>query len=262
MYELTISLDREQLDPETFAKAILAFIDLLKATDRNIARGKPQVRWQIARLSYASPALVGITGRTIRNAAADAVPVVGRAVLNSLRELEKGSRPAALSDTGLEKARTLAALASAKRPVRIVVSEIPESIREASESVYVSAQTAATVEKYIGAAYESYGVVQGRLEVLSSRQGIACVVHDSVTEKAVKCSVPDELKRVVIASFDEFVLARGRIQRDSSGFPRTMSLEGIEVLQAAPQLPQSLAGIAPGYTGNDDPVAYLRMRWE
>jgi len=61
---------------------------------------------------------------------------------------------------------------------------------------------------------ESIGVITGRLESLSSRQGLRAVIYDHVFDKAVRFTLDESLKEKVRDMWDKPVEAVGVVRRD------------------------------------------------
>jgi hypothetical protein len=73
--------------------------------------------------------------------------------------------------------------------------------------------------------FYAYGAVQGRLHTLSSRKGLRFVLYD-VFGNAIRCYVPeagDTMRERVRKAWDGFVVVEGKVHRDASGKPVSIS---------------------------------------
>jgi hypothetical protein len=258
-YEVSISLSGTNLDAKTFLDAAQSFLRLLGLVDETISQ-KRSIRWRLSRLHFGSPATIGVMGEPRRRASQDAPQIIGGAVLAGLEMLENGDRPITFPDEALEAAKSLSSLRE-RRGIDWV--SLSEQNGAAPKTLTISARTAATVVEYIGPRFESFGSVEGRLEVISARGGVSCNVYEPVFGKAVKCEVPEHLKSVVLAAFEKKVVASGRLGRDSSGQPRRLVLESIDVPDQTTETPiSSILGLAPDFTDGEDTAEWLKKRWQ
>jgi hypothetical protein len=173
--------------------------------------------------------------------------------------LERGERPTVFPDEALEAAKKLAELRGRRGVDRLSVAELNGT---APRTLAVSTRTAASVDDFIGPRFESYGAIEGQLEVISAHGGLSCNVYEPVFGKPVRCHVPEHLKAKVLAAFEKRVIASGTLRRDASGNPRTLALEDLEIAAPSPEPPQSLAGIAPDFTDGADTADWLKKRWQ
>jgi hypothetical protein len=261
--ELKIILQGDRLEMQAFLDAVGHFASILTGVDKTASGGPRTLRWRLRTLRYQSPAVIGAVAEPIRTDAPDLSRLVGRAVVTGVRSLaerERRPRPQYFSDDTLEAAKALAELAG-KHGVESV-SIVEENESPTVSPVLITMQVAASVEDLIGIKSEGLGAVEGKLEVVSSRNGLHCNVYDRVTGIAVKCTFSDDLKRKVLDAFEQWVIAHGTVKRDASGKPRQLVLRDLEPIPSAADLPQSILGLDSNYTEGMSPEEWIRKRWE
>jgi len=257
MFEFSISLSGEHIDAKAFLDAVENAVNLLRGVE-----GGNAIRWHLATLRYSSPATIGFVGEPKRRDSPYRPENVGRTVMAGLESLERSKTPKGFSEEALVSAKKIAALKGHGGISNVVLAA--RNGDAAMTTVPITARTAATVDDMIGTKYESLGSIEGRLEVVSAHGGILhCNVYERLLMKAVRCDVPQHLRRDVLDLFDRDVIASGIVSRDGNGIPRHIALESIQALKALPEPPpQSLAGIAPDYSEGADSVDYIKKRWQ
>lgn len=259
MYELRITLDGDRIEMKAFLDAVSTFVHLLRTVDETVSRSR-SVRWRLATLRYSSPAVVGCVGEPRSLNTPDQAPLVGRAVLSGLGQLERRVRPTAFSDEALDLAKHLADLKDRGGIQRVSIAE-PHADQPAT--LTLTREIAAAVDDLIGAKYESLGSIIGRLELVSSHGGmLRCNIYEDASGKPVRCDFPETLKKAVLDAFDQRVHAAGTIKRDASGQPRHITLDSLEVLPTGAPRSASITGLAPDFTDGLDSADWLDNRWE
>ena len=107
----------------------------------------------------------------------------------------------------------------------------------------------------------SIGAVEGRLELVSIHRPYRRFnVYHSITDKAVKCTLPAELERMIIDSLGKRVAVTGNIAYNTLGEPLNVEVSKIRVLLEREALPSidDVLGIAPDFTGDLSTEDYLR----
>jgi DNA-directed RNA polymerase subunit F len=229
------------LEPKTDRVALSSFrtaIDqltiLLNEVASEISEPKPRhVSWCIAELSLDSPAKISV--ESIEEETEAIAVHTASVVIEGFIKLQKERvRPKYFNDNALESAQRMARL-TADNLARInVYSDIPD------HQVYLSEQIAvniADILEYL----DYYGSVEGRLELISGREGqpLYFRVQDRVNNVGVRCIIPDELLENALDAFRKRVIVYGIIKSDSSGIPRNIRVESIEIVPGEESLPQA-----------------------
>lgn len=261
MFKLSISLVGEDLTLRVFSDAVSTFLDLLHEVDRTVSH-RPEVTWRVAELRYDSPATVSVIGIP-KTKAVDPTPIIGRAILAGFERLETGEgRPIHFSDEALDAAKRLGGLRGRGGVRRISLAGgdplHPDAERKALE---ITQRVAAAVDDLIGEKFESIGSVEGRLETISAHGTLSLTVYESLTGRAVKCDLAQNLKPQALAAFEKRVLVRGTVIRDSSGRARRIRAERLEVFPDEKSMPESVIGIDKDFTEGMDTAEFLDKRW-
>lgn len=233
---ITIVLEpKTELIPLTsFRTAIEQLIILLNEVAGEISEPKPRhISWGIAELSLGSPAKI-----SVENTQEDTENLADRTasiVIEGFSKLQKERiRPQYFNDNALESAQRLARLTADNLAKVNVYANIPD------HQVYLSEQIAVNITgilEYL----DYYGSVEGRLELISGREGqpLYFRVQDRVNNVRVRCLIPDNLLDDALNAFRERVLVSGIIKSDSGGIPRSIYVESIEVIPGEESLPQA-----------------------
>jgi hypothetical protein len=156
------------------------------------------------------------------------------------------------------------------KPIEVVVGDVirvKESVTVAvseaigvSDVVGVTERVAASVNEIISPRYATPGAVEGALQAISSRGLLHFVIYDSIFGARVRCDIPSALKARALNAFDERVLVTGMVARDSEGHPRHIKVVSIEPIRTE-ELPQSIRGVDPDFTGDLTTDEYLKRGW-
>ncbi|MGQ0766374.1 MAG: hypothetical protein ACT4OZ_11995 [Gemmatimonadota bacterium] len=266
MYRLSLRIDGN-ISIEAFRDALASFLHLLREVEASVA-GERAVRWTLENLHHGSPATMTWKGearqpkRTKKVVVKpDYAPIIGRALLSGVRRLEHGEgRPADFNDEALDATMTLARVT--KRPGISALSIIGDNGREQPQelvSLDVTERTAEAVKEIIAPRYTAPGAIDGMLQAINSRGGLYFVVYDAIFGSRVRCDIPDTLKAKALAAFDNRVLVSGMVSRDAEGHPRHIRVQDIEKIST--DLPQSIRGLDPDFTGNVSSAEYLKRGW-
>ena len=266
MYKLSLRIDGD-ISIESFREAIVNFIKLLHEVDETVSGGDRSVRWKLADLRRGSAAILTWVGeprppRTKKERVRDLAPIVGEEVIAGMEKLERGEgRPVVFSDDALDATKRLAHLRTRRGITGLAIAGENADGKKRLRILDVTERVAATVNDLIGPKYIATGSVEGMLQVINSHGTLYFSVYDSIWGGRVRCDIPEGLKAKAISAFDKRVLVRGIVSTDAAGHPRHVKAEDIEELPSREQLPQSLRGIAPDYTGELGVGEYLKKRW-
>jgi hypothetical protein len=268
MYRLSLRIDGE-ITIEAFNEAVANFLRLLHEVERSVV-GERMVRWTLEEMRRSSPALLTFLGtprpkRRKRNEPArptpDYAPAVGAALLSGVGKLDRGEgRPEAFTDDALDASLGLSRV-QMRRGIR-TLSVIGENGHpgKRADVLDVTERVAAAVKDIIGPKYTAPGTVEGVLQAIYSRGMLYFVIYDSIYGGRVRCDIPDKLKTQALSAFDESVLVSGMVSRDSEGHPRYIKASNIEKI-GTEELPQSIRGLDPDFTGTLTSAEYLKQRW-
>lgn len=267
MYRLSLKIDGD-ITIEAFKEAIASFLSLLREVEQSVA-GERAVRWTLEDIRRTSPALMTWKGtprpigrkRTATRPSRDYAPLIGTTLLSGVRKLERGEgRPELFTDDALDASANLARVKMRRGITALsLIGEDGEKDKGPSVSD-VTERVAASVKEIIGPKYSAPGAVEGRLQAINSHGLLYFVIYDAIFGSRVRCDIPPRLKPEALTAFDERVLVTGTVARDADGRPRHITAEKIEVLSSA-NLPQSIRGIDPDFTGDMESSQYAKRWW-
>lgn len=231
--------------------AILHEVELEMSKDR-----RSRLSWDVAELGLGS-ATVGLEPASEEHS--ELAGRVTKTLIGGLRQLsDERVRPGFFNDAALERARRLSRLASDRLDRINLFSNVPE------QQLYLTGAIAVNVQQILEH-LESIGSVEGRLELLSGREGARpyFAVRDAVSRASVRCYFPEDLLQQALQAFRKRVVVRGLIVSDSSGRPKRIHVQGMEIvpgMEALPQ-PQDVRGIMKGQTGGLPSEHYVEERF-
>jgi hypothetical protein len=153
---------------------------------------------------------------------------------NGIRLLASGNLDEArLSDAALRHLRTLSELT--ERPDRVPVT-VRVWVRR--KPVELKSDIGRLIREDQGAAYNDYGSIEGRLDMIADRDGNLLVqVRDAFFRQVVKCHLREELLTEAFAKFRKRVEVSGVIHYRSNGTPISIEAERIDCLPEDDELP-------------------------
>lgn len=254
-----------RLTIEQFRDAVTSFISVLHNVDEGLT-GRRSVRWRLSGLHHGSPATMTCIAEGIRrrkDQGPDMSPVVWGGVIEGVRRLDLGKteRPPGFNDDALEAIRRLALLRSRKDVTSIAITGENTDQTKPSTRLSVTQRVAAAVDDLIAPKSSAPGSVDGRLQGINSHGRWTFTVYESIWGGRVVCDLPDGLRPRAFSLFDQRVLVTGIVARDASGRPRHVRAEKIEAMGASADLPQSLLGLDPDFTGSMPTEEYVKKRW-
>jgi hypothetical protein len=267
MYRLSLRIDGD-ITIEAFREALAGFLHLLREVEQSVA-GERTVRWTLEGLHHGSPATMIWKGearpakqtKKVVVIKPDYAPIVGRALLSGVRRLEHGEgRPADFNDEALDATLALARVTKRQGISALsITGENSGAQPEAPVTLDVTERTAAAVEEIIAPRYTAPGAIEGVLQAITSRGGLYFVIYDSIFSSRVRCDIPAILKTKALDAFDHRVLVSGMVSRDAEGHPRHIKAQNIDPFPD--DLPQSIRGLDPDFTGTLSSAEYLKRGW-
>jgi hypothetical protein len=187
--------------------AIRQFHALVRALSQDVAQGV-EVKWSIDDLSG------GSTVTTLRGIAREeerqpAVERIVRAYEDTGTSLERG----------LDIPYSYRVIRAARAIAGLLDGRIDEILFETDETeAVISSVTHAPSGKSAEAAIYSYGAIEGRVQMLSSRTGLKFTLYD-VFGRGIPCHLQEGDEDMMRDAWDKWVVVEGRIRRDPEGRP-------------------------------------------
>jgi len=244
----TISLD-------SFLTVINNSFGILKDLDSAISlQPKGSLDWIIADI------YIGSLGVEIQSKPRDPLRDYGKTVTERYLDgidiiNEEGITPPYFSDNSL---RLLQKVAKALGRNGAKALEVVDPDR--GKSTVFDAQIETTANQLRGSRYKSLGSVEGTLEMISIHREPRFNVYHAISLRAVKCSLPENLRGMVVSALGRRVIASGLISYNAKDEPIIVKLEELKVIPIEDELPtiDEFIGSAPDLTGDMSTGEYIR----
>jgi hypothetical protein len=229
---LTLALEGDAIPLEKFKQAVTSFLNLIESVSHEASGEGQKIKWNVSVKS--GSALVKVTPQYSRETS-EAVKNVFAAIPNGISELGHGiSRPPRFfNDSAIKAMGRLAEVheldGNGLTAVRISGNRTRKTITH---------KIAVTVKQIIGASYESFGSIEGKLQALWDRGGFKFSVFDALFDRRVDCYVKDDLIEKAIGGFRKRVRVSGTVQYNKSGLPISISATDVFPFEPNHKLPR------------------------
>ena len=218
---LAITIDGDGIELHALAQAVSNFADLLTSIGTELDPDSVLPSWEIAALSYASPARVLARARPTEGHIENRIAETCVAGMQALGE--RPERPEGFSDEALMKTKGLAELTG--NGIRSIGVEDPANPGGASLVTLLTAENAAAVLAPARSAegkapgYENYGSVSGPAEAFNLHTVPFFTVWDMITGQPVRCFFGEDDREEIagIVAMKRIVTAEGMLHRNNDG---------------------------------------------
>lgn len=168
---------------------------------------------------------------------------------------EEGVTPPYFSDSSL---RLLQKVARALGRNGADALEVYDPARE--KTTEIDAEIEITASQLRGSRYKSFGSVEGTLEMISIHREPRFNVYHAISLRAVKCSLPDEMRKTVASALGRRVIASGLMSYNAKDEPITIVVEELKIIPTEDALPsiEEFIGSDPNFTGDMTTGEYIR----
>jgi len=128
------------------------------------------------------------------------------------------------------------------------------------KSIEFDAQIATTTNQLMGYSYQSFGSVEGTLEMISIHKPARFNVYHSISLHAIRCNLREEDVEKVRDALGRRVIVSGLVSYNAKDEPKNVMVEELEVLRREDELPtiDEFVGSDPNYTGDMTTEEYIR----
>lgn len=240
---ITLRLEAGKVTASEFKKAVNSFLDMIREVADEVAGRRKAVSWVVS-VETGSTCLVA---EPVPATTADlpSVPRAVAAIKDGMSAIGKGlpGIPQYFSEAAVQHVADLAVLTGKGDEKQSV------SLRFGTESpIELSHEFVDNVAKVFAVHSRSLGSIEGRLEMLSLRNGFKCHIYDVLTDRRVSCTYDSKLFEEVRAALGERVSAYGVISYASDARPVNLKLQSVRVLGHGDDLPSwsDVRGILEG----------------
>jgi hypothetical protein len=228
--DLTLEIDGRSVTPEKFQRGVRAFFALLNEATRAHAKPNQFVRWAVQVKSGSN--LVGVvpTQFTVEPSDLDAIYA---SLQEGIESIEAGSEePKALSETALRHIRELASIVGTDEgddtKVRVWARKQP---------VALTHRAVANVAVLLNDAYEDFGTVEGRVQVISEQGDLHVFVAEPIRGRRIRCYFEEDMLPDFMGAFRKRVEVAGRIRYRRDGVPVSIAAKALTEFPAKEDLP-------------------------
>ena len=229
--DVILDLSGNKITSDRFKKAVDSFLEIIEDVSKELVADRDTIQWIIS--VEKGSALVAARPESISGNKDFEVSSI-TAINEGLAKLERGisKQPRYFTQKTLRAVRHLAEVID---PEGEYVDKV--RIRCNGSPISISTRSLATVDSLLAVAYESIGSVEGRIETVTERGGLKFNVYDTLTDKAIRCFVGEELLKQVLDSFGKRVSVSGLVKYGKDGFPKSISAKNIRTMRDKKELP-------------------------
>jgi hypothetical protein len=228
--DLALEIAGSQITPERFLRAVRAFFGLVQEVTANLAGNDGKVEWAV-KVKEGS-AVIGVDP-AVYTVAPSTLDAIRARVLEELETLETdGDEPTHFPEAAMRYARDLANIVGTDEDddtrLRIWVNKRAKPLTH---------KIVANAAEILKAAYEDYGTIEGRLQVVSEEGRLHCNVRDPVSGRAVRCVISEDMLPRAFAAFRKRVEVSGPIRYRKDGTPTSIKVQSLDVFPDKTALP-------------------------
>jgi hypothetical protein len=236
--ELTITLSdkKGRIRVETLTKALENALEMLRGIEASIVASGVDVQWDVVRVQMRSPLKMTLSPRV--RVRGKSRPALGRkmvmACIQGVGKIEKSAI--------LPQYFTTEVLDAARRLVKTVSSDGGEVMfaSNGSNRTKVTGKAIKHIDELATKArlYVDFSTIEGRLEVISVREGQRFFIWETLTNRKIECAVDDHGFKVAMELLGKRVSVTGRVSYRNHT-PTFMQVEEpIRRLRDMSELPQ------------------------
>ena len=222
---LTLELNGDDITPEIFVRGVRSFFAVLNEVTDQI---DDSVGWRIQVKQGSN--LIGVYPRAPNPSAAQIINSV-EAGLAAIERAEE--EPVEFTERALMGARDLAKLALASD------GGVTVKVWADKRAQALSAKSVAHVDDILGDAFEEHGAIVGKIQTVSERGGARFVVYDALTDRAIRCILPEDKLDDAMGAFRHRCEIYGTIRYRKDGQPNQIKVEDIIIFPDDNDLPSA-----------------------
>lgn len=224
--DLTLEIDGHNVTPERFMRGVRAFFGIVNEVTRSLAGEGQSVHWVVQ--VKAGSNLIGLAPAR-SNVPAPVLQDIYNKVQEGIETIESEAKePEGLPETALRYIRDLGAVVGTGNgddtKVRVWTRKQP---------IAVTHKAVAHVAVLINEAYEDFGTLEGRVQVISEQGALHVFVSEPIHGRRIRCYFDEEMLPLFMAAFRKRVEVTGRIKYRRDGAP--ISIEATALSEFPPQ---------------------------
>ncbi|MFZ1413691.1 MAG: hypothetical protein WAS73_03785 [Defluviicoccus sp.] len=210
--DLTLEIEGENVSPEKFVRGVRAFFGLINEVTRDLAGPDQFVQWAVQVKSGSN--LVGVVPCrfTVPAGVLNHIYATVREGIESLEEND--AEPTGFPELALRHVKELAGVVGTDETddtrVRIWTKKEPTTITH---------KAVAHVATILQEAYEDFGAIEGRIQVISDQGQLHVFVVEPIRNRRIRCKFGEEQLPAFMDAFRKRVEVTGRIKYRRGGVP-------------------------------------------
>ena len=239
--DVTLEIEGSAITPAKFRKGVNAFVGLLEALTKSVCRDEPPVEWRMQ--VKAGSNLVGAS--TAEGANPRHVREILSLMASGLEHFDiDGEVPPVYPDPAVRHVGDLSAI-TARSPD----DDTRVGVWVKKRRTEITPRTSASAKRALRGGFDEEGTIEGQLSVLSERGGVHFVVYESVWERGVNCTVPEDMVEQLMNLWRHRVAVHGLVRYRADGLPTSVRVEQVEALADDSVLPShdDVCGILRGH---------------
>ena len=227
---LTLSIAGSRITAERFMRAVESFFGLINEVSQDMTGAPKTIEWIVS--VKRGSIVLGAAGEA--KSPAVSVAAVVSAAYTGLKKLQEAgqrpTRPPHFNLNALQDARELARLVDGKA-VKVV------QVRRSNERFTMHERAVLNIDSILGGTLVEVGVIEGRLQMISSRGSLHVGVWDSAGDRLIRCFVKPDMIDEAKTALDKRVAIAGTIRYRPNGEPVSIDVESMEVFPEESELP-------------------------
>jgi len=231
---VTLQIKGEKITAEKLRNSIGAFYGLIDEIASEVSGHRKPIRW-IVTVKRGSIFLTN-EAEPIRELSPTMTDMIFESIKKGVSSLEKDAiRPPHFSDRALEFLQDLASIPKERTNGLTAIN-----IRVETKSLKLTPKVILNVDSILGVYSKALGSIEGRLSTISERGTLKFIVYDSLTDKAIRCNINDDLLLEATKGFRKRVYVYGLISYDKNGTPKSINAQELRVFPEKEKLPSAL----------------------
>jgi len=203
--DLTLEIDGRNVTPEKFQRGTRAFFSLVNEITRSLAGPNQFVHWVVQVKDGSN--LIGL----VPHHYSVSLPILNQIyekVQDGIETLEHDAKePDGFPETALRHIRELGSVAGTDEKddtkIRVWTKKQP---------AVVTHKVVAHVAVLLNEAYEDFGTIEGRIQVISEQGALHVFITEPIKQRRVRCYFDEDMLPAFLAAFRKRVEVSGRIK--------------------------------------------------
>jgi hypothetical protein len=230
---VTLQIKGEKITAEKLRHSIGAFYGLIDEIASEVAGQRKPIQWIVT--TRKGSIILTNEVDPIKDLSPSVIDMIFENINKGVSSLEReDARPMYFSDRALE---FLQELASIPKERSNGLTEI--NIKVEAKSHKLTPKIILNIDSILGVYSKALGSIEGRLSTISERGTLRFILYESLTDKAIRCNISDELLPEAMKGFRKRAYVYGLINYDKNGSPKSINVQDLRVFPEREKLPSA-----------------------